>query len=171
MPSRLDQKTRRVWAVLRLAVKKFWRIDGAQWAGAFALYAFFSLFPVIVLFVTLASAFIDRDRAGNEIIAFVETYVPISGAKQRYIFDTLAGVVNARAPASAVAFVILAWVAVQCLATLIRATNRAGLPMVYDWWRLPMKSLVLLTVTAGAVLVGMAVPVLMRMARRCARRE
>lgn len=68
---------RRVSAILRHAVKNFWRIDGAQWAGAFAHYAFFALFPVIILFVTLASIFIDRDQAGAQIIAFVETYVPI----------------------------------------------------------------------------------------------
>ena len=46
-PSRLGQETRRVWAILYLAVKKFLRIDGAQWAGAFAFNAFFSLFPLM----------------------------------------------------------------------------------------------------------------------------
>lgn len=44
-----------VWATLYLAVKKFWQIDGVQCAGAFAFNAFFSLFPLIVLFVTIAS--------------------------------------------------------------------------------------------------------------------
>jgi len=36
---------------------------------------------------------------------------------------------------------------------------------VYNWWRLPLKSLVLLGITAGAVLLGMGVPVVMRMAK------
>ena len=35
-----------------------------------------------------------------------------------------------------------------------------------NWWRLPLKSLVMLCITASAVLLGMAVPVLMRMAHR-----
>jgi YihY family inner membrane protein len=35
---------------------------------------------------------------------------------------------------------------------------------VHNWWRLPLKSLLVLGSTAGAVLLGMAVPVLMRMA-------
>ena len=69
--------------------------------------AFFSLFPLIVLFVTVASVFIDRDRAGNEIIAYVETYIPIGGEKQSYIFDTIAGVVKARGQAGTVAFLML----------------------------------------------------------------
>jgi len=95
MPGWLLQNTRRVWAVLNLAVKKFLRIYGAQWAGAFAFNAFFSFFPLIVLFVTIASAFIDRDRAGKEIIAYVESYIPINGEMQGTIFNTITGVINA----------------------------------------------------------------------------
>jgi hypothetical protein len=42
------------------------QIDGAQWAAAFAFHAFFSLFPMMVLLVTIASYFVDGDRAGKE---------------------------------------------------------------------------------------------------------
>jgi YihY family inner membrane protein len=161
----IGQETRRVWSMLCAAVKKFLRIDGVQWAGSFAFNAFFSLFPLIVLFVTVASAFIDRDRAGNEIIAYVASYVPISGEMQSHIFDTIAGVVNARKQAGAVASIILVWSALQCFITLISATNRAWGTAIDNWWRLPLKSLVLLGITAGAVFLGMAVPVLMRMAK------
>ena len=164
-PNRFGQKTRRVWVIFCLAAKKFLRIDGAQWAGAFAYHAFFSLFPLIILFVTIASVFIDRDRAGNEIIAYIENYVPIGSEEQSYIFKTIAGVVEERGQAGAVAFLILIWVAIQSFTTLISATNRAWGTAVYRWWRLPLKSLVLLCTTTGAVLLGMVVPVLMRMAK------
>jgi Ca2+-transporting ATPase len=163
-PRRVEQEFRLVWAVLCLGLKKFSRIDGAQWAGAFAFNAFFSLFPLMVLLVTIASLFVDRDRAGKEVIAYIETYVPISGELQRHIFDTIAGVIKAREQAGAVALLILVWAALQCFTTLICATNRAWGTAVYNWWRLPLKSLVLLASTAGAVLLGMAVPVLMRTA-------
>jgi len=164
-PSRLSQKTRRGWAILCFAVKQFSRIDGAQWAGAFAFNAFFSLFPLTVLLVTIASSFVDRDRAGKEVIAYVERCVPITGEMQRQIFDTLAGVIEAREQAVAVAFLILVWAAIQLFTTLICATNRAWSTPVYNWWRLPLRSLVLLGIMVGAVLLGMAVPVLMRMAK------
>jgi Ca2+-transporting ATPase len=157
--------TRRVWAILRLAAKKFLRIDGAQWAGAFAFNAFFSLFPLMILVVTIASSFVGRDGAGKEVIAYMQSYVPISGEMQRHVFDTIAGVINAREQATAVAFLILVWVALQCFTTLIFATNRAWGIAVYNWWRLPLKSLALLGITAGAVLLGMAVPVVMRIAK------
>jgi Ca2+-transporting ATPase len=165
LPSRLGLQTRRVWAILYLTVKKYLRIDGAQWAGAFAFNAFFSLFPLTVLLVTAASSFVDRDRAGKEVIAYMESYVPISGEMQRQIFDTIAGVIKARQQASVIALLILVWAALQCFTTLICATNRAWGTTVYNWWRLPLKSLVLLGITAGALLLGMAVPVLMRMAK------
>ena len=160
---RLGQKVRRVWAVLRLVVQKFLGINGAQWAGAFAFNAFFSLFPLMVLLVTIASLFVDRNKAGKEVIGYIETYVPISGEMQRHIFETIAGVIKAREQASTVAILILIWAALQCFTTLICAANRAWGTAVHNWWRLPLKSLVLLGSTAGAVLLGMAVPVLVRM--------
>jgi Ca2+-transporting ATPase len=163
-PSKLGRETRQVWVILCLAVKKFMRIDGAHWAGAFAFNAFFSLFPLMVLLVTIASFFVDRERSGKAVIAYMEGYVPISGEMQRQIFGTIAGVIKARGQASAVAFLILVWAALQCFATLICATNRAWGAAVYNWWRLPLKSLVLLSITGGAILLGLGVPVLMRMA-------
>jgi Ca2+-transporting ATPase len=163
--SRLCKKIRRSWAILGYGVQQFLRIDGAQWAGAFAFNAFFSLFPLIVLSVTIASAFVDRDRAGKEIISYMESYLPITGEMQHYIFDTIVGVINAREQAGVVALMMLVWAALQCFITLIFAINRAWSTAAYNWWRLPLKSLVLLGITAGAVLLGIAVPMLMRMAK------
>lgn len=157
--------TRRVRAIQHLAVNKFLQIDGLLWTGAFAFNAFFSLFPLIVLFVTIASYFIDPDRAGTEIIGYVERYVPISGEMQHSIFDTLAGVVNARGKAVTVALFLLVWVAIQCFTTLISAINRAWGGSAHNWWHLPVKSLVLFVVIAVAVLLAVEVQVLATMAK------
>lgn len=162
--TRLAPTILRLWRILWLAINKFIEIDGAQCAGAFAFNAFFALFPLIVLFVTIASFFIDRDRAGRDVIAYVETYVPISGEMQRYIFDTIAGVIKGREQTGVAAFLILIWATLQGFTTLISTTNRAWGMEAYNWWRLPLKSLVLLGITAGSVFLGMGVPVLMRVA-------
>ena len=150
-PGRPGHEARRIWTVFCLAGEKFFWIDGAQWAGAFAYNAFFSLFPLIVLLVTIASWFIDRNRAGNEVIAYMESYVPLNGEMQRLIFDTIAGVVKARERAGVVALLILVWTTIQCFTTLICATNRACGTTVHNWWRLPLRSLVMFGITAGAV--------------------
>lgn len=161
-----DLRILRVRKILFLAFKKFLRIDGVQWAGSFSFNMFFSLFPIVVLFVTIASIFIDRIRAGKVIITYIENYVPISGEMHNYIFNTITGVINAREQAGAVAFVILVWASVQCFITLIVATNRAwGTGVDKNWWRLSVRSLALLGITASMVLLGMVLPVIMRIAK------
>ena len=164
-PDRLDQETRRVWSIFRLAVKTFVRIDGVQWAGAFAFNAFFSLFPLMILLITITSVFIDRSRAGKVVIAYIEGFFPISGEMQSFIFDAIAGVIKAREQAGVVAFLILIWVVRQGFTTLISATNRAWGTELHNWWRMPLKSLALLGITAGAIILGLALPMLMRLVK------
>ena len=134
-------------------------------AGAFAFNAFFSLFPLMILLVTIVSSFVDKDIAGKEVVAIIESYMPISGEMQRYIFDVISGVINSREKAGTFASFALVWTTIQCFTTLIVATNRAWNSDMYNWWRQPLKSLTLLGITAGAVLLGMAVPVVLRMAK------
>lgn len=145
-------------------MRKFLRIDGAEWAGAFAFHAFFSLLPLTILLVTLTTTVMGRDRAGQAVIAYMEKYIPIGGELQSQVFDTITGVIAAREQAGAVALLVLLWVALQCFSTLISATNRAWGAMAYSWWRRPLKSLILLGVTAGTILSSMAAPMLAKLA-------
>jgi YihY family inner membrane protein len=160
MPLQLEQRSRRAWAVTHLAAKRFLRIDGTHWAGSFAFHAFLSLFPLIILFVTLASFFVDRESAGRAIVTYVEGYVPLDGARQARIFEAIAEVIQARGRAGLVALLILVWTALQCFTTLVRVTNRAWGDEAYNWWRLPLRGMALLGVTAGAVLLSMTAPAL-----------
>ena len=160
MQERFTQETRKGWALLRRAVTVFLRIDGTEWAGAFAYNAFFALLPTMVMLVTIASFFIDREQAAGRVITYIESYVPISGEMQSYIFNTIGDAISARGRAGALALLILAWAALQCITTLISAIDRAWGGEAHSWWRLPMKSLMLLGIMAGAVLLGMAAPVL-----------
>lgn len=157
---RLKQASRRAWVLTRLAAKRFLRIDGAQWAEAFAFNAFFSLFPLIILFVTLASFFVDRQSAGRAILTYVEGYVPLDGEMRARIFEAIGGVIHAREGAGVAALLTLVWAALRGFTTLVRVTNRAWGDEAYSWWRLPLRGLVLLIVTTGAALVGIAAPVL-----------
>ena len=165
MPGKPKKIISRIWSSLYLAAKKFLQIDGAQRAGAFAFYAFFALFPLIILSVTVASVFIDQGKAEKKVIAYVESHIPISGETQRYIFDTVGGVIDGRGEAGVVAILMLVWAAIQFSTILIFTTNRAWGAEVSNWWRLPLKSLALLGIMIGAVFVGIAMPMLARMAQ------
>lgn len=158
-------RNRRVWAVTWLAVKRFFEIDGVHWAGSFAFKAFFSLFPLVILIVTVASFFVDRDTAERAIVAYVEGYVPLDGEMRTRIFGAMAGVVQSRERAGLIAILFLLWTALQCFVTLVRVTNRAWGDEGYSWWRLPLRALALLAVTVGAVLLGIAAPTLVRVGK------
>lgn len=160
------QQARKAWTVLRGATKRFQYIDGGQWAGAFAFNALFSLLPSLVLFVTLASSFVDPDRAGKTIITYLESYVPMNAEMQGRIFAAIAAVIDARGRAGVLALPMLIWSALQCFTTLVRVTNRAWGDERYDWWHLPVKGLVLLGTTGAAVVAGLLGATLASVGRR-----
>lgn len=141
-------------------VEVFQRIDGAQAAAAFTYYAFFSLFPLVVLFVTVASRFIAPEQAGAAVLDYVKGYIPITGTLQQSLFTTLEGVIEARGQASAFATLLLIWGALQFFTTLVTATNRAWELPSSPWWELLQKNLVFLGGMVGAVLLGVALPAL-----------
>lgn len=143
-----------LWGVLCLAAKKYEKMDGFQCAAAFAHYAFFALFPLSVLSVSVASAFIDRNRAAAEVVDYLETFVPISGGMQSFIVGTISGVVKARGQAGVIAFLMLVWAAGGFFTTLIRAVNCAWGADEYSWWRLSLKGLAFLAIMLGALILG-----------------
>ena len=54
------------------------RINGEQCAASFAYYAFFSLFPLILLLVVVGTFFIpDRLLAARRVVEGVEQFVPL----------------------------------------------------------------------------------------------
>lgn len=143
---------------LILAVRRFQAIDGGQRAAAFAYYAFFSLPSMLILLVTIGSFFVDRERAARAVVGYVENYVPLDAAGKDRIAATVVGMVHVRTPASMVALLALLWSSLQLFTALIRAASRAWNVEPHNWWRLPMKGLALLGITAAALGFGVAVP-------------
>jgi YihY family inner membrane protein len=161
----LGRRARRVWEIVRLAVGQFSRVDGLEWAAAFAHYSFLALFPVIVLSVIVASTLVSVDQAAKAVLGYLGDYVPIAGEMQRSLFATIGGVVEARGPASLIAIVMLVWASMKLFTTLITAVNRAWGLESPSWWRLPLRSLGFLGLLVVAVLVGITLPVLVRMVK------
>lgn len=149
---------------LLLAFKKFVAIDGTQRAAAFAYYAFFSLFPLLLLFVSVGSLFFERQVAIDQVIGYAESYVPLAPEMKREVFDTIAGIVSARKQVGTVAFLALVWGALKFFKALIRATNRAWGTDMHNWWQMPLKSVVLLIALGSALVLGLTVPITIRIA-------
>jgi YihY family inner membrane protein len=159
------QKARAAETTFSLAVKNFLQMGGPTSAAAFSYYAFFSLFPLFGLSLPIASLFIDLERAGTEIITYLKAYVPISGELQSYIFDIIRGSVKMRAPAGAIALLVLVWSATQLFSTLVSATRRAWGEAPVTWWWLPLKSVVFLILTITLLLLSLAAPVLAKITK------
>jgi membrane protein len=151
--------------VIALALKRFAAIDGAQRAAAFAYYAFFSLPSLIVLLVTIGSFFTDRNRVAREVVGYVENYVPLDVEGRDRIFSTVVGMARVRGPAGSLALLALLWGSLSFFTALIRAVNRAWNQEPRNWWRMPLKGLVMLGITAGALGLGIAVPIVADMMR------
>ena len=148
-----------------IAVKIYYEMRGSQRAAAFAYYAFFSLFPLVLLTVTVASFFVDRNRAALEVIGYFKSYAPLNAEISQDIFDTFTGVAWTRDRWAFIIPVVFFWGAFRFFNVLIRAVNRAWGTHAKGWWRLPLKNVFLMGITGLTILLGLAVPVMARMAR------
>ena len=149
---------RRAWTVVKRTTARFLAIDGMDWAAAFSFNAFFSLFPLMILLVTIASIFIEPREAGQMAIGYLGGYVPIDGEMRAKVFEVISGVLESRTKASVVALAMLVWTSLQCFTTLISVSNTAWGYEPYKWWRLPFKSLALLALASVPALLAMALP-------------
>lgn len=156
----------RYWRIARDTVKRFGEIDGEQRAAAFGYYALFSLFPLILLFVTIGSSFVERGTAIREITEFMGHYIPMAQQEENLVVNTIDGVLEKRKEVGLVALLVLVWSALKFLKVLIRATNRAWNSEIYNWWKLPAKSLALLGIVASAALLGILMPAAARIIER-----
>jgi YihY family inner membrane protein len=140
-------------------------VDGDQCAAALAYYLLVSLLPLVIILVTAGSMFVNRDIATREVVQLVNRYTPLTYAQQRAAAAAIRGVLEARGTIGVAAFALLTFGALQFLRTLIRTTNHVWHSPAYNWWRLPLKSLGLLGITASVAVVGVSLPVVMRLVR------
>ena len=154
------------WQLIKRARERWEEVDGDQRAAAFAYYLLLSLFPLLIMLVTAGSLFVEREVATREVVQLVDHYSPLTSEQERGAVVTIRGLLEARGKINLAAFALLVWGALKFLRTLIRTTNRVWHSQIYNWWRLPLKSLGLLGITASAVLVGILLPGGARLARQ-----
>lgn len=83
------------------------------------------MFPLILLFVTVGSYFVERETVTETIIRFLGHYIPVAREEENLVVKNISGVLQARGEVSVLALAVLAWSAVKFLKVLIRAANRA----------------------------------------------
>ena len=161
--STLARQVRRVGAIAWRAAQKFDETDGEQRAASFAYYAFFSMFPLILLLITIGTSFLGpKADAASKIIAYVSTKIPLEEQDMTTVINTINGVVQSRKSAGFIAFGVLAWTSLRFFQALVRGVNRAWGTKEYSWWRLPIKNLGMLGILASVLFLGILAPVVLK---------
>jgi len=161
-----DGKQSNWWQAIKQAGLRWGEVDGDQRAAAFSYYLLLSLLPLVFILVIAGSLFVEREVATREVVQWIERYVPLTGEQERGAMANINGVLEQRGKINLAAFPLLLWGSLKFLRSLIRTANRIWHSPIYNWWRLPLKSLGLLGVTLSAAFLGILLPGLARLARR-----
>jgi membrane protein len=118
---RLGDSGRR-WSVLSgQALQRTFGSETGTVASSIGYYTLFSLFPLILLTVAIASLYVDPTVAQSEMMAQLEFITPGLG---ELLGQNIQSIVRARAPISGVAVLILLWAASNIFAALTQAMDR-----------------------------------------------
>ena len=106
--------------------RNFLRDDGTHMAAGVAYYAVFSLFPLMLGSIAVASFFVDSAEAQVRLVDFLTEQVP---GLSTFLEDNVSGVVRARGAIGVVSLIALFWSGRAVLGAVHRVVNRAwGIP-------------------------------------------
>ena len=119
---KVDEITGGVPEILRIAVKRFGEERGPEAAASLAYYAFFSIFPMILVIIVIGSFFVDRNVVQNQLLTLLQGVVP--GAKD-LVIGNIERVLQLRGAVTFLAFISLIWSATSVFNILAKNINRA----------------------------------------------
>jgi membrane protein len=124
----------RGWLTLLVRIGlAFGEDDGAVVSRSIAYYALFSLFPLLLAVLTLASSFVALEGVQSEILDWIHRYLPIAAD---LVQANIEQVLAARNTVGIVALLSLVWSASGVFMAMYRAVNRAwGNPKSKLFWR------------------------------------
>jgi YihY family inner membrane protein len=152
----------RTWTNLVRAISRYGEVNGEQCAASFAYYAFFSLFPLILLVVAIGTLFVsDREQAARRLVVQIEEYTPLQQSDRDVVMNTVEGVIRHGWGAGILGFLTLVWSSLRFFQALVLGINRAWGAKDYDWWRLPLRNLLMIAIVLSAVLLGVLTPLVL----------
>src|SRR6185503_16995315 len=92
--------------ILQTAIKTFTEKQAAQASAGLAYYTFFSIFPLMLLFIAGGSYFLDSHQVFNTVTQFIQQALPIS---RQVINENLEEILQERGTAGIVSLLILLW--------------------------------------------------------------
>ncbi|HEY0789516.1 MAG TPA: YihY/virulence factor BrkB family protein, partial [Chthoniobacterales bacterium] len=144
---------------IKRAAGRYNDINGEQCAASFAYYAFFSLFPLILLAVAVATFFVqDRLAMAQNIVNQIGSFTPLQQKDRLLILSTVVGVLSNGWKAGLFSIVALIWGSLRFFQALVIGVNRAWRQADYNWWKLPLRNLMMTGIFVVGLIVGVLAP-------------
>jgi membrane protein len=109
-------------SILQTALKSFTEKQAAQASAGLAYYTFFSIFPLMLVFIAGGSYFLDSHQVFNTVTQFIQQALPIS---RQVIDENLQEILEERGTAGIISLLILLWSASGMFTNLAYNINLA----------------------------------------------
>lgn len=110
--------------VVRVAIKNFSLARGSEAAASLAYYALFSLFPLLLVLISVLGYILESGKAYEVVVAFITTVLPNS---RGVIESNFQEILSRRGTIGLIGLVGALWSASGFFSTLVRNINRAWL--------------------------------------------
>jgi membrane protein len=108
--------------ILQNAMTSFTEKQAAQASAGLAYYTFFSIFPLMLVFIAGGSYFLDSHQVFNSVTQFIQQVLPIS---RQVINENLEQILEERGTAGIISLLILLWSASGMFTNLAYNINLA----------------------------------------------
>lgn len=108
--------------IIRHTFNNFTIMRGPEAAASLSYYALFSIFPILLAAVSIASIFLERELVRIKLLEMIQQLVPVSAS---FINNLITGVLEQRGAVTVVAMLSLFWSASNVFDKIIVNINRA----------------------------------------------
>jgi membrane protein len=111
-----------VLSIIQSAFQRFSKERGSEAAASLAYFAFFSIFPMLLVFIVIGSFFVDRSVVQDQLVNLLLGIVP---GVESVIIENINRVLRLRGAMTLVAIISLIWSATSVFNILAKNLNRA----------------------------------------------
>jgi membrane protein len=117
-----DDLTDGALEIIRVTFERFAEERGSEAAASLAYYAFFSIFPMLLVFIVVGSFFVDTEVVQSQLLNMLQGVLP--GAED-LVIQNINQVLRLRGAVTFLALISLIWSSTSVFNVLARNINRA----------------------------------------------
>lgn len=153
-----SDRLRRVGQSFKFACKDFFVDNGPDWAAAVAFYGMLSVFPLLLVTVSVAAQFVDEQWAVQQITRWLGDFVP---AVEEDLGEIVREAQEAGAAAGILSMLLLLWSGSYVFGAITTALNVAyDVDEVYGFWKRMLARMTMLFTVGIVLLVAIMAPLL-----------